>query len=152
MTFFTEIHSPVGTLTLTKTAAGLTRLLIDERPKSEWRRDACAFDEETRQLAEYFAGKRDTFDLALAPEGTPFRKRVWGELQKIPFGKTTTYGALARKLGNPNGSRSVGGANHHNPIAIVIPCHRVIGANGTLVGYASGLPRKKWLLDHELRA
>jgi methylated-DNA-[protein]-cysteine S-methyltransferase len=102
-----------------------------------------------RQLKEYFAGKRREFALPLRLDGTEFQQRVWGELTKIPFGETRSYGQLAKRLNNPNGSRAVGLANGRNPIAIIVPCHRVIGADGSLTGYGGGLPRKRWLLAHE---
>lgn len=102
-----------------------------------------------RQLGEYFAGTRREFDLPLAPSGTPFQLRVWAALQRIPYGKTVTYGQIAAEVECPGGSRAVGMANNRNPIAIIIPCHRVIGANRKLVGYASGLENKQKLLDLE---
>jgi methylated-DNA-[protein]-cysteine S-methyltransferase len=102
-----------------------------------------------RQLDEYFAGKRRDFDLPLAPEGTAFQQKVWRALLKIGFGETWSYGQLARSIGRPAASRAVGAANGRNPIAIIIPCHRVIGTNGTLTGYGGGLPTKQWLLGHE---
>lgn len=101
------------------------------------------------QLREYFAGERRDFDLPLAPRGSGFQERVWRELLKIPFGETRSYGDVARSIGRPAASRAVGAANGRNPIAIIVPCHRVIGANGTLTGYGGGLPTKKWLLEHE---
>ena len=101
------------------------------------------------QLNEYFAGARREFDLPLAPKGTPFQQAVWAELLKIPYGEVRTYGQLAAALGKPNASRAVGGACHCNPIAIVIPCHRVVGANGSLTGYAYGVEMKKYLLELE---
>lgn len=101
------------------------------------------------QLREYFAGTRRTFDLPLAPRGTAFQQRVWAALRAIPYGETRTYGELAAAIGSPSASRAVGMANHHNPIPIVIPCHRVIGANGTLTGYAGGLEIKRKLLALE---
>ena len=101
------------------------------------------------QLREYFAGTRRTFDLPLAPRGTAFQQRVWAALRAIPYGETCTYGELAAAIGSPSASRAVGMANHHNPIPIVIPCHRVIGANGTLTGYAGGLEIKRKLLALE---
>lgn len=103
------------------------------------------------QLEEYFQGTRKQFDLPLSPRGTPFQKRVWAELQCIPFGQTISYLELARKLGDPKVIRASGTANGKNPIAIIIPCHRVIGSNGDLVGYAGGLANKKWLLAHEAK-
>ncbi len=102
-----------------------------------------------RQLQEYFSGERRSFDLEIDPEGSDFEKQVWVELQQIPFGTTTTYGEIARTLGDPGASRAVGLANASNPVAIIIPCHRVIGADGDLTGYAGGLHRKRWLLAHE---
>ena len=109
--------------------------------------DACA--PAVRQLEEYFENERQIFELDLEPEGTDFERRVWDDLVQIPFGATDTYGEIARRLGDPGASRAVGVANARNPIAIVIPCHRVIGAAGDLTGYAGGLHRKKWLLAHE---
>ena len=104
------------------------------------------------QLVEYFAGQRQHFDLPLEPRGTAFQREVWSALRAIPFGETRSYAALAATLGRPSASRAVGGANGRNPLSIVVPCHRVIGANGSLTGYAGGLPRKEWLLGHERRA
>lgn len=104
----------------------------------------------TEQLDDYFAGYLFDFDLPLNPAGTDFQQKVWSELQHIPYGQLRSYGTLAGKLGDKNLVRAVGGANSKNPIAIIIPCHRVIGANNKLVGYAGGLWRKKWLLQHEL--
>ena len=101
------------------------------------------------QLKEYFQGTRNQFSLTLNPKGTDFQKKVWNELQKIPYGKTITYLDLAKKLGNVKSIRAAANANGKNPIWIIIPCHRVIGTDGSLVGYAGGLQRKKWLLDHE---
>jgi methylated-DNA-[protein]-cysteine S-methyltransferase len=101
------------------------------------------------QLEEYFAGSRRTFDLPLSPRGTAFQRAVWRALSAIPFGVTRTYGEIAAAVGKPSASRAVGAANGQNPIAIVVPCHRVIGADGTLTGYGGGLPIKEWLLRHE---
>jgi methylated-DNA-[protein]-cysteine S-methyltransferase len=107
--------------------------------------------ETVRQLRAYFAGELETFELDLAPEGTPFQQKVWSELLNIPFGETISYGELARRIGNPNASRAVGLANGSNPIPIIIPCHRVIGSNGKLTGYGGGLPIKEKLLALEKR-
>ena len=104
------------------------------------------------QLTEYFSGRRQSFTVPLRPAGTPFQRRVWEELRKIPYGKTATYGQIARNIGRPSAARAVGMANHQNPIAVMIPCHRVVGANGALVGYAAGLPMKRRLLDLETNA
>ena len=112
-------------------------------------RDTPLLLEARRQLEEYFAGLRAAFSLPLAPEGTDFQKAVWRELENIPYGETRTYGQIARALGNPNASRAVGMANHKNPVAIMIPCHRVIGADGSLTGYAGGLDIKETLLRLE---
>ena len=109
--------------------------------------EACAVV--VHQLEAYFSGERSGFDLELDPEGSDFDKQVWEKLLLIPYGATTTYGEIARKLGDPGASRAVGAANARNPIAIIIPCHRVIGADGDLTGYAGGMHRKRWLLAHE---
>ena len=105
--------------------------------------------EAARQLRQYFAGERQSFDLPLQTEGTAFQEKVWQELRKIPYGETRSYQALAERIGHPKACRAVGGANHHNPIMIVIPCHRVIGKNGSLVGFGGGVDVKAWLLEHE---
>ena len=105
----------------------------------------------TRQLQAYFDGALTAFDLPLNPQGTPFHRKVWAALQEIPYGETRSYGQMAAALGCPGAARAVGGANHHNPIAIIIPCHRVIGADGSLTGYGGGLDMKDWLLRHERR-
>jgi methylated-DNA-[protein]-cysteine S-methyltransferase len=102
-----------------------------------------------RQLEEYFAGSRREFDLTLHLEGTPFQRRVWAALREIPYGATLSYGELARRIDKPKASRAVGLANGRNPISILVPCHRVIGTNGSLTGYGGGLDRKRWLLAHE---
>ena len=104
-----------------------------------------------RQVTQYASGKRQIFDLELAPEGPDFNRRVWTALLDIPFGATTSYGALAKKIGHPDAARAVGAANGANPIAIIVPCHRVIGSDGSLTGYAGGLPLKRKLLEHEAR-
>ena len=101
------------------------------------------------ELEEYFAGKRKVFDLPLRAEGTDFQKKVWAQLEKIPYGETRTYGEVAQMMGNPKASRAIGMANHNNPILILTPCHRVIGADGSLTGYAAGIEAKKYLLDFE---
>lgn len=101
------------------------------------------------QLEQYFGGKRTSFSLPLKLEGTAFQKKVWAALLRVPFGKTTTYGAIAAALGNKRAGRAVGGANHRNPVSVIVPCHRVVGSDGRLTGYGGGLWRKEWLLDHE---
>ena len=141
------LETPVGRLLLRADGVGLTEIAFGAR---EIRADADAtLMRAERQLREYFAGMRRAFDLPLHPSGTPFQTRVWAELRKIPYGETITYGELARRIGNPGACRAVGMANHRNPLAIVVPCHRVIGANGALTGYAGGLEIKKMLLKLE---
>ena len=151
---YTTVESPTGELLLTGDEHGLTGLYMEIRrhpPKLDraWRREPAPFTAATAQLDEYFAGERTKFELPLAPAGTPFQQRVWAMLREIPFGETTTYGALAERLGSPKLVRAVGMANGRNPISIVVPCHRVIGAGGALVGYGGGLERKRALLAHE---
>jgi methylated-DNA-[protein]-cysteine S-methyltransferase len=148
------MDSPVGRLLLAADDVGLRYLLFAEgrtqaRPAPGWREDAKRLAEPLRQLRAYFAGDLRRFDLVTAPEGTGFQERVWLELLRIPYGETISYGELARRIGNPNGSRAVGLANGANPISIVIPCHRVIGTSGKLTGYGGGLQTKEWLLAHE---
>jgi methylated-DNA-[protein]-cysteine S-methyltransferase len=116
---------------------------------SDWNKRDDDFDDVVTQLQEYFAGTRRQFDLPLAPEGTPFQQRVWRALLEIPYGETISYGELAGQIGQRNASRAVGLANGSNPLSIVIPCHRVIGANGKLTGYGGGLPNKERLLALE---
>jgi len=123
-----------------------------ERPEPHWIEGARgAVAEALRQIREYFNGQRTGFDLPLAPEGTPFQRKVWTHLQEIPYGQTISYGELARRIGNPKASRAVGAANGVNPLPIVIPCHRVIGANGKLTGFGGGLPIKEALLTLEAK-
>jgi methylated-DNA-[protein]-cysteine S-methyltransferase len=148
---FSIYESPVGPLLLSGDDRALTGLRFAERasvPES-WERDDPRFAEERRQLHEYFAGGRTAFELPLSLEGNPFEQRVWAALQTIPYGMTTTYGELAARLGAPDAARAVGAANGRNPVAIVVPCHRVIGAGGKLTGYGGGLGRKRALLAHE---
>jgi methylated-DNA-[protein]-cysteine S-methyltransferase len=146
----------VGPLQLVADDGGVRRIdFVNGRNPVEsdpqWHEDAEPFCETIRQLRAYFAGELETFDLKLAPEGTPFQLSVWDRLCEIPFGETISYGELARRVGNPNASRAVGLANGSNPIPIVIPCHRVIGSNGKLTGYGGGLPIKEKLLALERR-
>lgn len=153
MTTFTIHHSPMGPLLLTTEGAGLTGLLFPPHDVDPtWERDDAAFTDVARQLDEYFAGTRTQFDIPLHPTGTPFQLKVWEQLREIPYGETISYGALARRVASPNASRAVGLANGRNPIAIIIPCHRVIGANGSLTGYGGGLDRKRFLLGLEVGA
>ena len=155
-TFSSTMPSPVGRLTLVGQGDDLVGLYFDKDPlAAKMRADSTRDDRRLRpaieQLEEYFAGARTTFELSLVPPGTAFQRKVWGALLRIPFGQTATYGEIARAVGRPDASRAVGGANHRNPIAIIIPCHRVIGADGSMTGYGGGLPRKRLLLDLEAR-
>lgn len=153
--YFDEIASPVGRLRLIASDSALVGIWFEAgrdgaRPRPELHRgDSPLFQRVRRQLDEYFAGERRDFDLPLDPRGTEFQRRVWERLTRIPYGETTTYGALARELGDPGASRAVGLANGSNPIPIVIPCHRVIGADGSLTGFGGGLPIKQALLELE---
>ena len=156
MNAYVTVDSPIGRLLLQTDGVSLIGLYMDvpDRPiqgMSDWLEDANAgpLPEAVRQLGEYFAGKRRGFDLPLRLDGTPFQQRVWRALTEIPYGETWSYGALAKRIGNPNASRAVGLANGRNPISILVPCHRVIGADGSLTGYGGGVQRKQWLLAHE---
>ena len=154
---FDLVQSPIGELLLLARNAELAALYLEGqkgRPAIDesWRHVPAHFDESRRQLEEYFAGRRRRFDLPLAPQGSSFQLRVWHELQAIPFGETRSYGEVATRLGQPKASRAVGAANARNPLSIVVPCHRVIGTRGALVGYAGGSERKRWLLELEASA
>jgi len=156
MIAYVTVESPVGPLLLQTDGGSLTGLYMDvpERPIrgiSDWLEDANAgpLPEAVRQLGEYFAGKRRVFDLPLHLNGTEFQRRVWRALTEIPYGETWSYGELAKRIGNPKASRAVGLANGRNPVSILVPCHRVIGADGSLTGYGGGVQRKQWLLAHE---
>ncbi|MBM3226772.1 MAG: methylated-DNA--[protein]-cysteine S-methyltransferase [Candidatus Tectomicrobia bacterium] len=146
--------SPLGLVCLARTLSGLIRVDFQtgNRPIQVphcWQQDPDMLRAALQQMQEYFAAQRQHFTLELAPRGTPFQQRVWRALQHIPFGSTLTYQALARQLGMPGAARAVGHANGRNPIAIVIPCHRLIGSDGRLRGYAGGLALKQRLLQHE---
>jgi methylated-DNA-[protein]-cysteine S-methyltransferase len=151
---YDEIDSPVGPLLVASDEAGLRLIHFQSgpeprRPDPAWRRDGSAFRVLARQLAEYFARERRVFDLTLAPEGTPFQLATWRALGTIPYGSTISYAELARRVGRPAASRAVGAANGANPLPIVVPCHRVIGKNGSLTGFGGGLPAKRALLELE---
>lgn len=152
-TAFTVVDSPVGPLTLAGNAEALTAVRFDADPSplvlAGAVEDARPFRAVAVQLAAYFSGERHHFELTLAPTGTAFQLSVWQGLLEIPYGETCSYGQLASRLGSPGASRAVGLANGRNPVAIVVPCHRVIGADGTLTGYAGGMDRKRLLLDLE---
>lgn len=141
------VLSPVGSLRIEASDLGITALSPANQPPCP--PASPLLRECVRQLNAYFAGQRTVFDLPLYMEGTPFQLRVWQALRSIPYGETCTYGQLAAMLGQPTAARAVGGANHRNPLCILIPCHRVIGADGSLTGYGAGLDMKAWLLDHE---
>lgn len=156
MNTYTYVDSPIGRLLLHSDGVALTGLYMDvpghpPRGMERWVEDASAgpLPETARQLGEYFAGGRRDFDLPLRLHGTEFQFRVWSMLKEIPYGATWSYGELAKRIDNPNASRAVGLANGRNPISILVPCHRVIGADGSLTGYGGGLERKQWLLAHE---
>lgn len=143
-------ETPYGKMGLAEEDGALVRLYLpDEAMPRIAEHETALLADGKGQLMEYFEGKRRAFDLPLAPEGTAFRKKVWAALLDIPYGETISYGELARRVDNPKGVRAVGQANHHNPIPIVIPCHRVVGADGTLTGYGGGLELKRALLDLE---
>ena len=142
------LESPIGLLEICGEDEWITSIYFVESAREEVV-PSPAVEKCAQQLEEYFAGKRKEFDLPLRPEGTEFRQRVWNQLQLIPFGETISYHILAKQLGDPKCIRAAGSANGKNPVSIIIPCHRVIGSDGKLIGYAGGLWRKKWLLNHE---
>ncbi len=155
MNAYSYLESPIGRLLLTSDGTALTGLYMEPSRKAQcvdgWLEDATVapLSAATRQLTEYFEGTRREFDLPLRFHGTTFQTRVWRELTEIPYGETWSYGQLARRIDKPSASRAVGLANGRNPISILVPCHRVIGADGSLTGYGGGLERKQWLLAHE---
>ncbi|WNG85008.1 methylated-DNA--[protein]-cysteine S-methyltransferase [Mycobacterium sp. ITM-2016-00316] len=150
---FRSVDSPVGLLTLAGVDGRLGHLRMEDQTyepnRAGWQIDDSAFPDAVEQLTAYFAGTLTEFDLDLHFGGTPFQRRVWEALLTIPYGETTTYGEIALQIGSPTAFRAVGLANGHNPIGIIVPCHRVIGANGSLTGYGGGLNRKRALLDME---
>jgi methylated-DNA-[protein]-cysteine S-methyltransferase len=153
-TFYRYLRTPIGTLLLAGTSDALSRVSFERggepaTPLETWVRDDAQFAAAAQQLIEYFEGRRSTFDLQLAPEGTEFQKRVWSALLTIPYGETRSYAWLAQAIGNPAAARAVGAANGANPIPVIVPCHRVIGASGALTGFGGGLPVKKFLLELE---
>jgi methylated-DNA-[protein]-cysteine S-methyltransferase len=154
VTRYATIDSPVGELLLVGDDGALRGLYMQEGRKpgavtAGWTRDPSAFGAARAQLDEYFAGQRTRFELSLQPAGSPFQLQVWRALGEVGHGETTSYGALARRLGRPRAARAVGAANGANPISILIPCHRLVGTDGKLTGYAGGLERKRLLLDLE---
>ena len=155
---YKEINSPVGKLKLIASASALVGVLWERENRNRITLEAQNLDphhpilvKAERQLSEYFAGKRTQFELPLAPRGTEFQKKVWRSLRQIPFGETKSYAEIARTIGSPRASRAVGAANGKNPLSIVVPCHRVIGASGALTGFGGGLETKTQLLALEAR-
>jgi len=152
--FFTTMGSPIGELLLVGDGETLSGLYMQDGRKPKrialgWTESAAPFADVKTQLEEYFTGERTTFDVKLAPEGAPFEREVWRALEEIPYGETVSYGEIARRVGQPTAARAVGTANGRNPIAVIVPCHRVIGADGSLTGYGGGLERKRLLLELE---
>jgi methylated-DNA-[protein]-cysteine S-methyltransferase len=148
--FWTVVDSPIDPLLLVGDETGLRELqMAPHSPPPGAVEDAGRLAAAAEQLEAYFAGEREAFELPLLPVGTAFQRKVWAALREIPYGRTTTYGELAAGLGQPTAARAVGLANGRNPIAVIVPCHRVIGRDGTLTGFGGGLDRKRWLLEHE---
>lgn len=159
------MSSPIGLLFLARTEKGLRYVDFMDRkslkrmianhaadcPDAKWEPSLLELRDVVDQLEEYFTGMRYAFDLPLDQQGSDFQLQTWAELSRIPFGETRTYGQVARSVGQPRAARAVGLANNQNPIPVIVPCHRVIGANGKLTGYGGGVQRKKWLLQHEAR-
>ena len=150
---YCEYPSPVGILTLVASDAGLQGVWWPDDARltqtGTLQPDHPVLAQATAELDEYFAGRRTTFDVPLDPSGTDFQRSAWSELRKIPYGETISYGEQARRLGDVRKSRAVGAANGRNPISIIVPCHRVVGSNGSLTGFAAGVEAKAWLLHHE---
>ena len=151
---YAYLDTPIGSLLLAGTTAALELIAFPSgsrarAPDETWQLDARLFDAARRQLDEYFAGQRRRFELDLAPRATPFQHKVLNALLGVAYGETCSYTDIARKIGAPKAVRAVGAANGANPLPIVIPCHRVLGADGSLTGFGGGLGRKRWLLDHE---
>ena len=153
-TYYTLMHSPIDDLLLVSDGDALTGLYMEQSRDGQavgasWKRDPGPFREASRQLQAYFEGGLERFDLPISPRGTEFQRVVWASLESIRFGERISYGELARRIWRPGAGRAVGHANARNPIGIIVPCHRVIGAGGSLTGYGGGLGRKRWLLEHE---
>ena len=146
--YFGYYKSPIGLMEISGTSDGIRSLNFVEQHRDEYCSNALV-DDCVRQTEEYFSGSRQKFAVPLDLQGTVFQKSVWLQLLKIPYGNTASYGDIARAIGNPKAVRAVGGANHRNPIALIVPCHRVIGSDGSMTGYGSGIWRKEWLLKHE---
>lgn len=151
MVFSKVIVSPIGFLRISCDNDAITAVdFLPSRPKRQiGGQDHPLLDKATTQLEEYFAGERKNFDLPIKLSGTEFQQQAWGVLKKIPFGKTISYGEQAKRVGDKKKARAVGMANGRNPVSIIVPCHRVIGSNGSLTGFGGGLKKKQWLLNHE---
>ena len=154
--YYTYVDSPIGPLLLSGDEHSLHGLYFSTGSKARgadhgWQRSDKRFSGTAQQIEEYFAGERRQFDLKLSPQGTKFQLAVLAALQRIPFGETRSYLDIAQEIGNPKAVRAVGAANGNNPIALIIPCHRVIGSNGSLTGFGGGLDAKRYLLEHETR-
>ena len=152
--FATVENTPVGALRLVGTEVGLSMVWFlrgrkQHKPPADWKEDRAFFMDVNRQLEEYFAGTLRKFDIPLVMEGTEFQRRVWKSLETVPYGQTISYGELAQRIGAPKAARAVGLANGQNPIPIIVPCHRVIGSNGTLTGFGGGVENKRKLLALE---
>ena len=152
--WFDTFSTPIGLLSVAADASGVRHVLFEDNKyavagREHWQRDRAVVADAREQLLAYFAGHRKIFDLPLNPLGTPFQVKVWHALAEIPFGSTCSYGDLARRIGKAAAVRAVGAANGRNPLPIVLPCHRVIGSDGSLTGFGGGLPLKQFLLEHE---
>jgi methylated-DNA-[protein]-cysteine S-methyltransferase len=150
------VDSPIGPLLLIGDGSTVSALFTarhrrfaEQSDDDRSRTSEVAFGQARQELAEYFEGSRQFFDVPVAPTGTPFQRRVWSELREIPYSTTATYSEIAARIGLPGAARAVGAANAKNPVSIIVPCHRVVGSNGSLTGYAGGIEAKRWLLDHE---
>lgn len=149
---YTLLDSPIGDLMGVGDGTSINGLFTvghHRRPDPAWTRDDRAFADLRGQLAEYFAGRRRAFDLVLASDGTAFQRSVWAALREVPYGQTASYAQIAARVGSPTAYRAVGSANGRNPLSIIVPCHRIVGADGKLIGYAGGIEAKRWLLAHE---
>ncbi len=145
------LHSPIGYAEIKTTDEAVVSVLLTENLEHESSHPPKVLKDCVKQLTEYFSGKRAAFTLPIEQEGTPFQQKVWQELRNIPLGKTISYLQLAKKIGNPKSIRAVGTANGSNNVCVIVPCHRVIGSDGSLIGYGGGLWRKQWLLEHEAK-
>ena len=154
MRYYDYLETPQGRMLLVANGAGLSGAYFVgqkyyPRPDASWKRDAQALRQAKQELEEYFAGRRRKFGIALAPEGTPFQRAVWRQISRVACGETITYAELARRAGRPGAARAAGTATGRNPVSVIVPCHRIVGSDGSLTGYAGGLPRQKALLALE---